>query len=84
MVRYLFYTIGDLTYQSPLVIPLMQVCCEGTIMILILQLLRQVQNQAVMRRADNVTQMEDEEIHSILVEYPSHRDNLKSTDTGGI
>jgi len=24
MVRYLFYTIGDLTYQSPLVYPLQQ------------------------------------------------------------
>lgn len=37
-----------------------------------------------MRWADNVTQMEDEEIRAILVEYLSHRDNLKSTGTGGI
>jgi len=41
-------------------------------------------NPSGMRWADNVTQMEDEEIHAILVEYLSHRNNLKSTDTGGI
>jgi hypothetical protein len=36
-----------------------------------------------MRWADNVTQMQDEEIPAILVEYVSHRDNLQSTGTGG-
>ena len=36
MVRYLFYTIGDLTYQSPLVILLVLICVQFILLILAL------------------------------------------------